>query len=195
MHLDATCHVVFVQCWLCVHLGWGETLSTPKSNGYIFMCRGFIGGGIAHPPSSSHPRCVLQRCRRVLRRGKDWHLSLPPEFPGGRGTGPLPHSAGLYLGGIRTGLLPHINGDYLGRGGTGPPPHNVGKFFSDAVLTQMGRSGDTMVCGLAYVLHTGATLQRYHAMGVQVVRGHYRTGLPTVGTLRRYLPSGSVCAR
>ena len=72
-----------VECWLCVFgypTGGGEKGSPPpKSNGYIFMYRGFIGGrGIAHPPSSSHPRCVLQRCRRVLRRRKDWHFSLAP---------------------------------------------------------------------------------------------------------------------
>ena len=29
---------------------------------------------------------------------------------------------------------------------TGPPPHNVGKFHRGAVLTQMGRPGDTMIC-------------------------------------------------
>ena len=34
---------------------------------------------------------------------------------------------------------------------------------------------------------------RYHAVGVQVDRGQDRAGLPTVGTLRRYHPSGSVC--
>ena len=56
--------------------GEGPGSPPPKSNGYIFLYRGFIGGrGIAHPPSSSHPRCVLQHCRRVLRRRKDWHLS------------------------------------------------------------------------------------------------------------------------
>ena len=42
------------------------------------------------------PRCVL-------RRRKDWHLSLPPhnveEFSGGGGTGPPPHKSGEYFGG------------------------------------------------------------------------------------------------
>ena len=77
--------------------GSGEKGSPPpKSNGYFFMCRGFFGGrGIAHPPSSSHPRCVHQHCRRVLRRRKDWHLSLPPHnvemFFGEGGIGPPPH--------------------------------------------------------------------------------------------------------
>ena len=45
-------------CWLCDHLGVGrQALHPPKSSGYFFMSRGFIGGrGIARPPSSSHPR-------------------------------------------------------------------------------------------------------------------------------------------
>ena len=103
---------------MCVPLGWGERLSTPKSNGFIFMNHGFFGGrGIARPPSSSHARCVHQQCRCVLRSRKDWHLSLPPhiveEFSGGGGIGPPPH----------------ISGEYFGGGGTGPPPHNVGEYF------------------------------------------------------------------
>ena len=50
VHLVSTCHVALVQCWLGVHLGWRDKLSTPKSIGYFFMCRGFIGGrGIARP--------------------------------------------------------------------------------------------------------------------------------------------------
>ena len=176
--------------------GWEKGSPPPKSNGYFFMCRGFFGGrGIAHPPSSSHPRCVHQHCRRVLRKRKDWHLSLPPhnveEFSGGGGTGPPPHTAGLYLGGRRTGLLPHNNGDYLGGGGTGPPPHNVGKFHRGAVLTQMGRPGDTMICEKATFctrvqFSAARDALRYHAVGVQVVRGQDRAGLSTVGTLRRH---------
>ena len=87
-----------------------------------------------------------------------WHLSLPPhnveEFYGGGGTGPPPHTAGLYLGGRRTGLLPHNNGGYLGGGdGTLRRYHPSGQ---NGAAAQMGRSGDTMVCGLACVLHTGA---------------------------------------
>ena len=51
--------------------------------------------------------------------------------------------------------------------------------------------GDTMVCELTCDLHTGAARAardplRYHAVGVQVVRGQVRAGMPTVGTLRRY---------
>ena len=97
VHLVSTCHVALVQCWLDVHLGWRDRLSTPNSIGYLFMSRGFIGGrGIARPPSSSHPRCVPLRRRGVPRGRKDWHLSPPPphnvkEFSGGRGTSPPPY--------------------------------------------------------------------------------------------------------
>ena len=57
----------------------GETGSPPlKSCGFFFMNRGFFGGrGIARPPSSSHLRYVHLQYRCVLRRRKDWHLSLP----------------------------------------------------------------------------------------------------------------------
>ena len=90
-----------VVCFGCPTRG-GETGSPPpKSIDYFCVSRGFFGGrGIARPPSSSHPRCVHQHCRRVLRRRKDWHLSLPP------------HNVEVFFGG----------------GGIGPPPHNVGTF-------------------------------------------------------------------
>ena len=103
--------------------------------GFVIDDRGCIGGrGIARPPSSSQlPRFLLRR-RCVLRWRKDCTSGLPP------------HNVGVFLGGGGTGLLPHINGDYLGGGGTSPPPHNVGKFLSSAVVTQMGRSSDTMIC-------------------------------------------------
>ena len=81
-----------------------------RQAGFFFMNRGFFGGrGIARPPSSSHPRCVHQQCRCVLRRRKDWHFSLPPhnvkEFSGGGGIGPPPHKSGEYFGGGGTGLF------------------------------------------------------------------------------------------
>ena len=113
----------------------GETGSPPlKSSGFFFLNRGFFGGrGIARPPSSSHPRCVHQQRRCVLRRRKDWHLSLPPhiveEFSGGGGIGPPPHISGEYFGGGGIGPPPHISGEYFGGGGTDPPPHNVGEYF------------------------------------------------------------------
>ena len=83
----------------CSSTWGGETGSPPlMSIDFFFLNRGFFGGrGIARPPSSSHPRCVHQHCRRVLRRRKDWHLSLPP------------HNVEVFFGG----------------GGIGPPPHNV----------------------------------------------------------------------
>ena len=64
---------------------------------------------------------------------------------------------------------------------------------------QMGRSGDTMVCGLATIctllqVGTARDALRYHAVVCVADRGPYRTELPTVETLRRYLPS-SVCIR
>ena len=163
----------------------------------------------------------------------------------------------MYLGGRRTGLLPHSNGDYFGGGGTDPPPHNVGKFLSGAVLAQMGRPGDTMICEMATFytrvqVGTARDALRYHAVGVwssRAMRGWVarlgrfgdtirlgrngaaaqmgRSGdtmvcekatfctrelfvplgtfrdtmrrvcklFVTVGTLRRYLPFGSVCTR
>ena len=93
-----------------------------------------------------HTRCVLHHCHRVLRRRKDWHLSLPP--------------------------------------------HNVGEFLGGgAVATQMGRSGDTMICEKATFctrvqVSAAWDALRHHAVGVQVVRSQDRAGLPTVGTLR-----------
>ena len=67
------------------------------------------------------------------------------------------------------------------------------------LLVGKGRFGDTMVCGLAttctwVLVGTARDALRYHAVVYVVVRGLYRTELPTVGTLRRYLPS-SVCTR
>ena len=99
------------------------------------MNRGFFGGrGIARPPSSSHPRCVHQQCRCVLRRGKDWHLSLPPhiveEFSGGGRIGPPLHKSGEYFGGGRTGPPPHNVGKYFGGEGSGPSPHNEAVYIS-----------------------------------------------------------------
>ena len=140
MHLDSICLVVFVQCWLFVYLGWGDRFSTPQVQ-----------------------RLLLHE-RWLLRRRKDWHLSLPPHnvevYSGGGGICPPPHTVGLYLRGRRTGLLPHNDGDYFGGGGTGPPPHNVGKFQRGAVATQMGRSGDTMIYEKATLLHMCASWNR-----------------------------------
>ena len=59
----------------------------------------------------------------------------------------------------------------------------------------MGRSGDTMVCGLVIDLHTGVGPYRSGRSaiphgGVLVVAGQVRAGLTTVGTLRRYIRLG-----
>ena len=115
---------------MCVPLGWGDSSPPLKSSGFFFMNRGFFGGrGIARPPSSSHPRCVHQQCRCVLRRRKDWHFSLPPhnvkEFSGGGGIGPPPHKSGECFGG----------------GGTGPLPHNVGAFDDYLLAVQISAIG------------------------------------------------------
>ena len=66
---------------------------------------------------------------------------------------------------------------------------------------QLGRSGDTMVCGLActrVLVSAARDALRYHAVGVQVVRGQYRTGLRRSGRfgdtyrLGRCVPGGWV---
>ena len=109
--------VVLVERLICASHWGGETGSPPlKSCGFFFFLnRGFFGGrGIARPPSSSLLRCVHLQYRCVLRRRKDWHLSLPPhnagEYFGGGGTGPPLHNVREYLGGGRTGLPPRTVG-------------------------------------------------------------------------------------
>ena len=71
---------------------------------------------------------------------KNWHSSLPPHiveefFPWRGGTGHLIYN------------------------NTASFPHNGGKFLRSAVLAQMGRPGDTMICEMA-TLHTGAGRNR-----------------------------------
>ena len=72
---------------------------------------------------------------------------------------------------------------YIGGRGIARPgllPHNVGKFHRGAVVTQMGRSGDTMICekttscsgcvelsvGSEWGCCTAGTLRRYHDLWV-----------------------------
>ena len=64
-------------------------------------------------------------------------------------------------------------------------------------LSTLGRSDDTRVRVVgSHIFLAGRAARdalRYHVVGVQVVGGQVRVGTPTVGTLRRYHPSGSVC--
>ena len=65
---------------------------------------------------------------------------------------------------------------------------------------QLGRSGDPMTCGEWLATNTWVQVSgvrdalRYRAVCVRVVRGQDWAGLPTVGTLRRYLPIELGCA-
>ena len=72
---------------------------------------------------------------------------------------------------------------FSGGGGQALLPHNVSKFLS-AVAAQMGRSGDTMICGLACTRVLVSIVRdspRYHVAGLQVVRGQYQIGLRLSG--------------
>ena len=67
-------------------------------------------------------------------------------------------------------------------------------------MTQMGRSGDTMICGWLTTctrlqVGTARDALRHHTVGVLVVRGLTGLGCRRSGRLRRYHPSGSVCPR
>ena len=157
------------------HLGWGDRLSTPHVHRLLLLEPWLLRRKRDCPPSSAHPRCVHQHCRRVLRRRKDWHLSLPPHiaglYLGGRRDRPSPHINVDYLGGGGTGPPPHSNDEYFGGGGTGPPPHIDGKFLKCAVVTQLGRSGDTMICVKGTLctrvqIGTARDVLRHHAAGV-----------------------------
>ena len=90
MHLDTTCHVVFVQCWLCVHLVGRKALHPQVQRLHLHVpwlhrrkrdciptlfltssvCTSTLSPcsseeeGLAPLPSSSH-------CRGVLRRRRD----------------------------------------------------------------------------------------------------------------------------
>ena len=69
----------------------------------------------------------------------------------------------------------------------------VGKYHE--FVEQMGRPGDTMAVDwlstcTRVLVGTARDALRYHAVGVLVVGGQVRAGLPTIGTLRRYHPSG-----
>ena len=102
-------------------------------------------------------------------------------------TRPLPHTYGEYfcvvavfIGGGRLAhsLPPHNGEEFSGGGGTGPPSHISGVYIG-------GRdrpSSSQRRC--VRQLHVGCA--------VQVVRGQDQAGLLTVGTLRRYHPSGLV---
>ena len=105
------------RCWLCVPLEWGDRLSTPQVQRLLH-----------HEP-------------RLLRRKRDCTpalfltssvctSTLSPCSSEEEGLAPLPSSSRC-RGGLRR---------------IGPPPHTAGKFLRGAVVTQMGRSGDTMIC-------------------------------------------------
>ena len=113
-------HLVVCGCeFFATPTGGGEQGSPqPRSSGFVNDGRGYFEGrGIAHLPSSSHPRDGLLPRLWGLRRRKDWHLSLPPrnagEYFGGGGTGPPPHNAREYLGGGKSGLPPRTVGVYF----------------------------------------------------------------------------------
>ena len=134
-----------------------------------------------------HLRPSSSQCRCVPRRG---------------GTGLLPHINGNYLGGGGTGPPPHSNDEYFGGGGTGPPPHNVGKFLRGAVVTQMGRSGDTMICQKATFctrvqVGTARDAMRCHATGVWSSRAMLGLGCRRLGRFGDTTISGwlTTCTR
>ena len=88
----------------------------------------------------------------------------------------------------------------LGGGGMGLPPHNVGKFHRGAVVTQLGRSGDTMICEKATFctrvqVGTARDVLRHHAADVWSSRAMLGLGCLRSGRFRRCHPSGSVCTR
>ena len=194
MHLVTSCHVALVLCWLGVHLGWRDRLSTPKSIGYFFMYRGFIGGrGIATLfltfsvctssltlRTTEEERSALlpfsSQCRGVLRKG---------------GTGPLPHNVGKFLRGAVLARLGRFGDTIrLGRNGAAAQMGRSGdaiRLGRNGAAAQMGRSGDTMVCGLATTstllrVGTARDALRCHVMVCVVDHGLY------LGSLRRYFP-------
>ena len=75
---------------------------------------------------------------------------------------------------------------------SGLPPHNVGKFLRGADVTEMGRSGDTMICEKATFctrVQVGTARMRYHATGVWSSRAMLGLGCRRLGrfddTIRR----------
>ena len=164
----------------------GETGSPPlKSSGFFIDDRGYIGGrGIARPPSSSQLPRVLLRRRCVLRWRKDCTSGLPP------------HTAGFVPQRERDRalLLTTTMGTSEEEGQVLLLTMLV-SFLRRTVVTQMGRSGETMICEKATLctrvqVGTARDVLRHHAMGVQVDHGQDQAGLPTVGTFRRYHPYG-----
>ena len=114
-------------------------------------------------------------------------LTLPVCTSEGEGQAFSPHNNGDFLGGGGgTGPPPHSNDEYFGGGSTGPPPHNVGKFHRGAVVTQMGRSGDTMICEKATFctrvqVGTARDVLRHHAADVWSSRAMLGSGCQRLG--------------
>ena len=146
-------------CWLCVPLGWGDRLSTPKSR-------------------------LHHRRPRVLRRKRDC-------------THPLPHILEIAIllvsgdfGGGRIGTSPFLltlpvctsegEGQAFSLTSTSTTSKEEGqdllltfdgKFLKCAVVTQLGRSGDTMICVKGTLctrvqIGTARDVLRHHAAGV-----------------------------
>ena len=118
------------------HWGWRDRLSTPQVR-QLRQRRPRVlrRKRDCTPPSSSHSRGSHLARVRVLRRRKDWHLSLPPhtdeEFSrGGGGISPPPHKSGEYFGGGGAGPPLHNVGKYFGGEGSGPSPHNEAVYIS-----------------------------------------------------------------